>query len=191
MTDILSNSAQRRAERRSRQRFVGNCLKAIVIMVILTIGATTLIRVNYIMKVQQDMADMLTQLEINQSIDEEQKATSQVNLEPSERELVARVVAAESRGESLQGQMAVAQTILDRSIMWDMPIEEVVLAPGQYATPYQGEISDSVYLAVANVFDAGIRIYEDPVTHFYSGPEPYWASSKESRGSIGRHEFCY
>lgn len=191
MTDIYSNSAIRRAERRSRQQFVGNCLKAMLIMLILTIGAITLIRVNYIMKVQQDIADTLTQIQIDQSIDDEQKTTSQVNLEPQERELVARVVAAEARGEDLQGMMAVAQVILDRSVLWDMTPTEVVTAPDQFADPYQGEISDSVSLAVANVFDGGQRVYKEPITHFYSGPEPYWASGKQSRGSIGRHEFMY
>lgn len=112
-------------------------------------------------------------------------------LEPEERDLVCRVVAAEARGEGLQGMMAVSQVIRDRAILWDMTPTEVVTAPDQFAAPYQGELTDDIYLAVANVFDGGLRVIEEPVTHFYSGPEPYWASSKESRGSIGNHRFMY
>jgi len=112
-------------------------------------------------------------------------------LAAEERELIQRVVAAESRGEDLQGQMAVAQTILDRSELWDMTVTEVLTAPDQYAKPYQGEISDETKLAVANVFDGGLRVFQEPVTHFYTGAEPYWASEKVNRGSIGRHTFLY
>ena len=112
-------------------------------------------------------------------------------LEPEEREIVCRVVAAEARGEGLQGMMAVSQVIRDRAILWDMTPTEVVTAPDQFAAPYQGELTDDIYLAVANVFDGGMNVFEEPATHFYSGPEPYWASSKESRGSIGNHRFMY
>lgn len=112
-------------------------------------------------------------------------------LSPEEFDLVCRVVAAESRGESLQGQMAVANVILDRAVLWDMPVVDVVLAPGQFAKPYQGEISDETRLAVANVFEGGVRVFEEPVTHFYSGAEPYWADEKIDRGGIGCHRFLY
>jgi len=99
-------------------------------------------------------------------------------------------VAAEARGEDLQGMMAVAQTILDRSELWNMTPSEVVQAPGQYAAPYSGKVSDEIKLAVANVFDGGIRVFAEPITHFAEG-EPYWAEGKTSRGSVGRHQFWY
>lgn len=108
-----------------------------------------------------------------------------------ERDLVQKTVAAEARGESLQCQMAVAQTIRDRAVQWKMPVSEVILSPGQYAYPYQGEISDSVKIAVTYVFDEGIQVFNEPVTHFYSGKDPYWAEGKVKRGSIGTHIFCY
>lgn len=114
-----------------------------------------------------------------------------VSLSPEERDLICRVVAAEARGEELEGMMAVAQTILDRSELWNMTPSEVVQAPGQYADPYQGEISDEIKLAVANIFDGGVRVFEEPVTHFYSGTEPYWTDGKVNRGSIGCHKFYY
>ena len=112
-------------------------------------------------------------------------------LTAEERELVERVVSAEARGEDLQGQMAVAQTILDRAELWNMTVTEVLTAPDQYATPYQGEIYDETKLAVANVFDGGLRVFQEPITHFYTGAEPYWAIEKVNRGSIGVHTFLY
>ena len=119
----------------------------------------------------------------------EQTVTYQ--LTPEERDLVERVTASEARSEDLIGMEAVAQTILDRSELWNMTPAEVVQAPGQYADPYPGEISDEIHLAVANVFDGGIRIFREPTTHFYSGSEPSWADKKIDRGSIGCHQFLY
>jgi hypothetical protein len=121
---------------------------------------------------------------------ESQVSLSGITLTPDERDLVERIVAAESRGEDLQGQMAVTQTILDRAQLWNMTVTEVVTAPDQYAAPYQGEISDDIHLAVANVFDGGIRVFQDPVTHFASN-DPWWSENKIDRGSIGLHEFYY
>lgn len=107
-----------------------------------------------------------------------------------QRDIVERVVAAEARGEDLQGQMAVANVIKDRAELWNMALEEVVMADGQFAKPYQGEISNDTKLAVANVFDKGIRVFKETVTHFASS-NPYWAKYKINRGSIGKHTFYY
>lgn len=136
---------------------------------------------------------MLLELD-KQSIDGTAENRSEVNLESltgEAREIVERVVAAEARGEDLQGMMAVAQVIKDRSDLWDMHPVDVVFAEGQFAKPYEGEISDEIHLAVANVFDGGVRVFEEPTTHFYSGEEPYWADEKVNRGSVGCHRFLY
>lgn len=109
----------------------------------------------------------------------------------AERELIERVVAAESRGEPFEGQIAVAQTIKDRSDLWGMTPVEVVSKPNQYAKPYYGEIPVEVADAVSLVFEQGYRAFEEPVTHFHSGAEPYWAESKVNRGSLGNHRFYY
>lgn len=134
-----------------------------------------------------DQAEKVAEIE-NQNL----VATYGGSLTPQELDIVCRVVAAEARGEDLQGQMAVAQVIKDRSELWDMSVTEVCTAPCQFAKPYQGKISDKTYLAVANVFDGNMRVFEEPVTHFYSGNnEPYWTSNKVNRGSIGHHSFWY
>lgn len=108
-------------------------------------------------------------------------------------ELLARVVAAEARGESLEGQMAVAQVIKDRSDLWGESPESIVLAPAQFADPYEGEIPETTWDAVEAVFLSGERVFHDPVTHFYAYElcSPYWAETKVSRGVIGGHEFMF
>jgi hypothetical protein len=144
---------------------------------------------NQVMDIRQELGQPIT----TDLTAPEAEPTVTYQLTPEERDLVERVTAAESRGEDLQGQMAVANVILDRSVLWDMPITDVVLADGQFADPYQGEISDSIHLAVANVFDGGVRVFEAPVTHFYddSISEPYWAEGKACRGSVDRMKFYY
>ena len=112
-------------------------------------------------------------------------------LSAEERELVERVVAAEARGENIECQMAVAQTILDRAISRKQSITKVCTAPYQFADPYQGEVSEKTQDAVFLVFDNGAKVF-DKVTHFYAHKlidPPYWAESKEFKGEIGGVRF--
>ena len=112
-------------------------------------------------------------------------------LTAEERELVERVVAAEARGESIECQMAVAQTIIDRAVSREQSITEVCTAPYQFADPYQGEVSEKTQDAVFLVFDNGAKVF-DKVTHFYAHKlidPPYWAESKEFKGEIGGVRF--
>lgn len=112
-------------------------------------------------------------------------------LSAEERELVERVVAAEARGEKIEVQMAVAQTIMDRCISRGQTVTEVCTAPYQFAEPYQGEVSEKTQDAVFLVFDSGEKVF-DEVTHFYAHKliePPYWTESKEFKGEIGGVRF--
>ena len=112
-------------------------------------------------------------------------------LTDEERELVERVVAAEARGESIECQMAVAQTILDRVVSREQSVTEVCTAPYQFADPYQGEVSEKTQDAVFLVFDNGAKVF-DKVTHFYAShliDPPYWTESKEFKGEINSVRF--
>jgi spore germination cell wall hydrolase CwlJ-like protein len=148
----------------------------------------------HIIKTQADAMDQL--MWIRQDIDElknneaEIADLSELNLTEDERTLVERIVASEARGEPIEGIMAVAQCIRDRSQLWGMTVTEVCLAPGQFAAPYQGEISPEVVQAVWAVFDLGMSVLEIPTTHFHADyVSPYWTADKVSRGSIGSHRF--
>lgn len=125
--------------------------------------------------------------------------TEQIEYEPAfpltaqERDLVERIVAAESRGESLEGQMAVAQVISCRAELWGKSITDVCTASGQFARPYTGTVSDTTKKAVRLVFDEGQYIIDGPVTHFYAHKicSPGWAKSKTVMAVIGSHTFMY
>lgn len=84
-----------------------------------------------------------------------------------ERSMVERVVMTESGGETLQGQMAVAQCILNTAEATGMRPDAVVLAPGQYAKP-ASSASASVKAAVSAVFDHGQTVTPEPIRYFYA-----------------------
>lgn len=175
--------------------------KIIAITAILLIGIHAINQLDAIMTQQahiiKTQADAMDQLMwIRQDIDElknteaEIADLSELNLTEDERTLVERIVASEARGEPIEGIMAVAQCIRDRSQLWGMTVTEVCLAPGQFAAPYQGEISPEVVQAVWAVFDLGMSVLEIPTTHFHADyVSPYWTADKVSRGQIGCHRF--
>ena len=112
-------------------------------------------------------------------------------LTAEERELVERVVAAEARGEEIECQMAVAQTILNRAETRGQTVTEVCTAAYQFAKPYQGEVSEKTQDAVRFVFDDGAKVF-DKVTHFYAShliDPPYWTENKEFKGEINGVSF--
>ena len=106
-----------------------------------------------------------------------------------DRELIERVVAAEARGESYEGQAAVAEVIFNRAYFWDMTVSEVVTAKGQFAKAYPGEISDSIKEAVSSVFDSQ-KLNLSGATHFHADYVcPGWSLKKEFVTQIGVHKF--
>lgn len=174
-------------------------LEIVAITAILLIGIHTINQLDDVMTQQRIhdkmMLDCMDQLMyIRQDIDALQEPeiddSSKVMLTSEERDLVERIVASEARGEPIEGIMAVAQVIRDRSQLWGMTVTEVCLAPGQFAAPYHGEISPEVVQAVWAVFDEGMSVLEIPTTHFHADyVSPYWTADKVSRGSIGAHLF--
>ena len=120
----------------------------------------------------------------------EQK-TAFFELTDEQRDLVERTVAAEARGEPLEGQQAVAQTIYQRCIDGNLTIEEVLI-PGQYASPYNGEISDTTKEAVSLVFDLGVMAVSEPIMAFYApayGTSGWHENRLEYVTEIGAHRF--
>ena len=87
-------------------------------------------------------------------------------LTPQERDLVERVVMAESGGESYKGQMLVAQCILNAcEIDGIRPAEVIRKYVYAKARP---EPSDSVKRAVSAVFDKGEQVTDEPIVYFYA-----------------------
>ena len=114
-------------------------------------------------------------------------------------EYVMRVVAAESRGEPYEGQLAVAQCIRETSERTMMTPEEVVkqVNPNgtrQYAQPVDlSVVTDSVRDACCDVFVHGISATDEPIRYFYSTASGFYSAwhenSLEYVTTIDNHRF--
>lgn len=113
-------------------------------------------------------------------------------LNAEDLDLVERVVMAESGNQSLLGQMAVAQCILNQGQIAGLSAREVVTQPGQYSKPYSGEVSAQTAEAVYKVFHNGEMAVADTIQYFYSlatGRVSAWHESKIWVCTIGAHKF--
>ena len=114
-------------------------------------------------------------------------------------EYVLRVVAAESRGEPYEGQLAVAQCIRETSERTTMTPEEVVKQVNhngtrQYAKPVDlAVVTDSVRDACCDVFVYGISATDEPIRYFYSTASGFYSAWHENSlkyvTTIGNHRF--
>ena len=110
-------------------------------------------------------------------------------LTAAEREMIERVVAAEARGESFEGQAAVAEVIYNRCVNRGQSVEQVIWADKQFAYPYGGEISQDTKEAVAAVFDYEL-LSLDGAEYFHADyVTPSWAQDFEEVCRIGNHIF--
>ena len=161
---------------------------------------------------QQDIADMQStvgkqaqtikqltkeneQLKAQQTRQSEAQKTSRGDggirypLTRGERDLVERVVMAESGGESYKGQMLVCQCILNAceidGIRPAKVIKKYVYAKGR------PEPSESVKQAVSAVFDKGETVTDEPIVYFYA-PKIVKSDFHESQRFVlaeGNHKF--
>ena len=116
-------------------------------------------------------------------------AMQKIILSDAEREMVERVVAAEARGESFEGQAAVAEVIYNRCMNRGQSVEQVIWADKQFAHPYGGEISQDTKEAVAAVFDYEL-LSLDGAEYFHADYVlPSWAEDMEKVCQIGGHIF--
>lgn len=114
-------------------------------------------------------------------------------------EYVVRVVAAESRGEPYEGQLAVAQCIAEtakRSLLNPEEVVKQVSKNGtrQYAQPIaESEVTQSVRDACLDVFVYGYCATDEPIQYFYSTKNGFYSkwheNSLEFVVQIGNHKF--
>ncbi len=155
-------------------------------------------------KHKEDKEQLLAMIEEQKAVIEELQA---MQIEPVaeipalnyDYDYVLRVVAAECRGEPLNGQMGVAQCIRETSKATGMTPEEVVKqvnANGtrQYTTPVSMDlVNDSVREACERVFINGESAVDEPIRYFYSirngGYSKWHENSLEYVITIGNHKF--
>lgn len=107
---------------------------------------------------------------------------------------ICRVVAAESRGEPFEGQVAVARCIWNSSLAKGISMEEVVELPNRYADPVnENLVTVELRDACINAF-LGIDLPTDePIEYFYSikngGYSRWHEKNLEYVMTIGNHKF--
>lgn len=106
---------------------------------------------------------------------------------------LATVVYLEARGEPYEGQLAVAEVIINRVDDQDFPdtICGVVMQQSQfsYQEGLENIVADTMsYQAAYEVYFCGSDL-TDGATYFHSGSAPYWAQDFTHTVTIGGHDF--
>lgn len=110
-------------------------------------------------------------------------------LTDEERDLVERVVMAEAGAEPYEGQMAVAQCILNGCLLENLRPAQIV-KKYQYAGARPAP-TESVKKAVAAVFDEGEKVIDSEALFFYAPAVSVsaWHESQVCVATIGGHRF--
>ena len=112
-------------------------------------------------------------------------------LTDEERHIVECLVAGEAGSESLEGQIAVAQCILNATIRSDISISEVKSTYGYAGWSNSPESYPTVAQAVSAVFDSGEVVTDEFIVWFYN-PAYGYSSFHEGQKfviEIGGHRF--
>lgn len=116
-------------------------------------------------------------------------ATVRYALTAAERDTVERVVMAEAGAEPYEGQIAVAQCILNACERENMRPNEIVV---EYKyTDMRPKPTDEVKAAVSAVFDCGETVTEREILYFYAPAlvSSEWHESQTYTMTIGGHRF--
>ncbi len=110
--------------------------------------------------------------------------------------LLARVVNGEARGESYEGQVAIAAVVLNRVKHSSFPnsIAGVIYQPGAFTAVSDGQINQSVYSSCYNAARDALNGW-DPTggAIYYYNPSTatnQWIRSRKIIKTIGKHVFC-
>ncbi|MGN0567114.1 MAG: cell wall hydrolase [Acutalibacteraceae bacterium] len=116
-------------------------------------------------------------------------ATVGYELTAAERDEIERVVMAEAGAEPFEGQMAVAQCILNACELESKRPDEIV-TEYQY-TDKRPNPTDAVKAAVSAVFDYGETVTDAEILYFYAPAlcDSEWHESQEYVMTIGGHRF--
>ena len=116
-------------------------------------------------------------------------ATVRYELTAAERDTVERVVMAEAGAEPYEGQIAVAQCILNACERESKRPNEIVIEY-QY-TDKRPDPTDEVKAAVSAVFDYGETVTDAEILYFYAPAlvKSEWHETQEYVMTIGGHRF--
>lgn len=128
--------------------------------------------------------------EVIQITIEEEKIAENLNLSPEEKDMLARLVYHEARGESFEGQVAVVEVVLNRvqSASFPNTVAEVIFAPGQFSPAKRldsAQPSEVQYNAVETALTSETRILSEKTVYFSTSPQ-----NDRISAVIGNHYFC-
>ena len=115
---------------------------------------------------------------------------SSINLSEEDIDLLARIIWLEARGESFEGQQAVAEVVFNRMLSEYFPdtLHEVIYEKNQFTTArnvHNADPSSTQYMAIEAALN-GPNILPLDVVFFSVAPQ-----NDNIWGSIGNHVFCY
>lgn len=125
-------------------------------------------------------------------LDPEHQNYPELTLTDQDRELIARLIWGEARGECLEGQQAVAEVVLNRMASPDFPNTAlgVIQAEGQFQSVENGLLEDAEpWQAQYQSIDRALHgelVLEKNVFFFAKQ-----ALTPDVYGTIGNHVFCY
>ena len=128
-------------------------------------------------------------VEPEQSTDTVLQSTARYALTAAERDTVERVVMAEAGAEPYEGQIAVAQCILNACERENMRPDEIVV---EYKyTDKRPKPTDEVKAAVSAVFDYGETVTDREILYFYAPAlcESEWHETQSYVMTVGGHRF--
>ena len=113
-------------------------------------------------------------------------------LNDSERIAVECAVMCEAGGEGIEGQMMVAQSILDGSLRNGFNVFQTIYCYEIHSTSYSN-VTDEVREAVSRVFDDGERITEEKADLWYAPAlvESPWHEEQQYIITVGGHRFFW
>ena len=143
-------------------------------------------------EVQTSVADETMEAQEVDSLETIKTGDSGYELTDYERMLVECAVMCESGGESVKGQMMVAQSILDGSLRNNYTVTQTI-AKYKVATTAYFYVTDEVKESVARVFDNGERITEEKTDLWYNPAMVVsaWHEAQNYVITVGSHRFFW
>lgn len=180
---------RRRAKARIRQASVLMAAAAIVAGIVMVISSVATERPAASDAAPERPAAVVTTPAESAQTTDQTEPTVRFYLSASERDTVERVVMAEAGGESFEGQMLVAQCILNAAEKEGVQPSEAVVIYSY--TSNRPDPTQSVKDAVAAVFDRGEVAIDAPVMYFYNPAlvTSDWHESQIFVAEVGGHRF--
>ena len=171
-----------------------------MVLLLITICFFSTITINYWYKEKADKVvldtipedEIITVVypeELQKMKEEEEKKEPVFYLSDYERQIAENIVMGESEGEPYDGQILVAQCILNACLKDGIQPSEV-----RYEYQYSGwneEPSESVKNAVSDVFDNGYKVVDDYILYFYAPKRvnSRWHETQRFIIEVGGHKF--